>query len=167
MDLDKTPLDPAELRAAFACVPQGVTAVCALDAAGTPQGIAASSFTPVSLDPPLISLCMANTSTTWPKLRTVPRIGVSVLAHTQNDICRALAARTGDRFAGVAHHVTEHGAVLLHGAVLWMEGTLEAELPAGDHQIALLRVQTIAAGPGGDPLVFQSSRFRHLVPAGN
>ncbi|MFB6552472.1 MULTISPECIES: flavin reductase family protein [unclassified Streptomyces] len=166
MNLDTTNLDPGELRAAFACVPQGVTAVCARDNTGTPQGIAASTFTPVSLDPPLISLCVANTSTTWPKLRTLPRIGVSVLAHTQNDICRALAARTDDRFVGIEHHTTDEGAVLLHGAVLWMDCTLEAEMPAGDHQIALLRIQAITAEPARDPLVFHGSRFRHLAPAG-
>ncbi len=160
--LRPAPADPAALRAAYACIPQGVTAVCALDSTRAPRGITASSLTTVSLDPPLICVAMARTSTTWPFLRTRPRLGVSVLSHTQNETGRILGARTPDRFAGIDWHSTEHGAVLLHGAVLGMECTIESELPAGDHQIVLLRIHKLSAHPDQDPLVFHASRFRRL-----
>jgi hypothetical protein len=62
------------LREAFGCFPSGVTAVCAL-VDGTPRGMAASSFTSVSLTPPLVSLCVQRTSSTWPLLSDRPRLG--------------------------------------------------------------------------------------------
>src|SRR3546814_7956938 len=60
---------PAQLRAAFGCFPSGITAVCAL-IDGKPVGMAASSFTSVSLDPPLVSVCIQNRSKTWRQLRS-------------------------------------------------------------------------------------------------
>lgn len=69
MKLDATPSDPVALRALFAAVPQSVVALCGLDPSGTPRGVTASSFTPISLQPPLVSVAMAHTSTTWPILR--------------------------------------------------------------------------------------------------
>jgi hypothetical protein len=67
--------DQALLRQAFGAFPSGVTAFCGL-IDGVAEGMAASSFTSVSLDPPLVSVCVANTSTTWPKLARLDRLGV-------------------------------------------------------------------------------------------
>lgn len=154
--------DPLALRAAFGGIPQGVSAIGALDRGGRPRGLAASSFTSVSLDPPLVSVCMANTSTTWPVLRALPAIGVSVLSDTQAEASRALAARLPDRFADIHWYATAAGAVLLEEAVLRMECTLEAEVPAGDHTLVLLRIDAYEADPARAPLVFHASRFRRL-----
>lgn len=66
--------DAARLRQAFGFFPSGVTAVCGL-ADGRPAGLTASSFTSVSLDPALVSVCLAKTSTTWPVLRRLPGLG--------------------------------------------------------------------------------------------
>ena len=162
MDLLSRPPDQTALRAAFGCIPQGVTAVCALDGDGTPHGIAASSLTTVSLDPPLISLCMANTSRTWPRLRGLPRLGVSVLSHRQNAACRALAAQCDNRFADINWIATDDGAVLLDGAVLWMDCSVDNEMAAGDHQLILLRIHRLSARPELEPLVFHASRFHRL-----
>ena len=59
--------DDVLLRQAFGCFPSGVTAFCGM-LGGVPEGMAASSFTSVSLDPALVSVCVANTSSTWPRL---------------------------------------------------------------------------------------------------
>lgn len=67
--------DQNVLRQAFGCFPSGVTAFCGL-LDGAAEGMAASSFTSVSLDPPLVSVCVAKTSTTWPKLATLDRLGL-------------------------------------------------------------------------------------------
>src|SRR3984957_1193727 len=90
--------DQALLRQAFGCFPSGVTAFCGM-VAGAPEGIAASSFTTVSLEPPLVSVCVANTSTTWPKLANLERFGLSVLAGEHGPIARSLSAKNGDRVA--------------------------------------------------------------------
>ena len=155
--------DQTVLRQAFGCFPSGVAAVCGLRQ-GRPDGMAASSFTSVSLVPALVSVCVAHTSTTWPRLRVLPRLGVSVLAEGHGDAARALSAKTGDRFAAVDWEATETGAVLVHGSTLWLECSIENEVPAGDHDIALLRIQSLQTYPDVAPMVFHGSKFRQLAP---
>lgn len=154
--------DEKVLRRAFSCFPSGVTAVCAF-IEGAPVGMTASSFTSVSLDPPLVSVCVAHTSRTWATLRARPRLGVSVLAADHEDACRALAARSGDRFSSVEWDRTANGAVFVHGATAWLECSVENELAAGDHDIVLLRIHDMRADPDIEPLIFHGSRYRRLA----
>ncbi|MEV1291978.1 flavin reductase family protein [Pseudonocardia sp. NPDC049635] len=151
-----------QLRQAFGCFPSGVTAVCA-EVDGVPVGLAASSFTSVSMEPPLVSVCMQHSSTTWPKLRGLPRLGLSVLAEGQDDACARLASKTGDRFAGTGVTVAPDGALFIDGATLWLDCTVHAEVPSGDHDIVLLNVHGIRADPATPPLVFHGSRYRRLA----
>ncbi|WP_327341547.1 flavin reductase family protein [Streptomyces europaeiscabiei] len=97
--------------------------------------------------PHRLSVCVQDTSTTWPKLRRRSHVGVSVLAQGQDEICRTLAGEEGDRFAGVAWDADEDGGVYIHGASLWLNCSLHAELPAGDHTIVLLEIQGLQARP--------------------
>jgi flavin reductase (DIM6/NTAB) family NADH-FMN oxidoreductase RutF len=160
MNLRPLPADPVELRHAYACFPSGVTALCALDG-GRPAGIAASSFTPVSIDPPLVSVCVRKTSATWPRLRQMPRLGVSVLSEKQDEVCRALAGK-GDRFRHVEWQQTDEGAVLVDGASAWFDCSIYKEIEAGDHFLVLLEVRAMQADRQRQPLVFHHSRLRRL-----
>jgi flavin reductase (DIM6/NTAB) family NADH-FMN oxidoreductase RutF len=153
--------DASLLRLVFGAFPTGVTAIAAM-VDGDPLGIAASSFTSVSLDPPLVSVCIAHTSATWPLLARAERVGVSVLSAEQEGVARRLASREADRFGALAWRSTGDGAVLLDGAAAWLECTVEACVPAGDHDIVLLRVVQLEASHGVAPLVFHASRFRRL-----
>lgn len=157
-------LSPTELRRAFGAFPTGVTAIAAL-VDGVPVGLAASSFTSVSLDPPLVSVCVAHSSTTWPVLRERTRLGVSVLGAHQEHACRQLAAREGDRFAALDWRSTRDGAVLLEDASAWLDCSVEQLIRAGDHDIVLLRVHEVDADHAVAPLVFHGSRFRRLEAA--
>lgn len=155
-------LSPQMLRAAFAAFPCGVAAVAGMESAA-PVGMAASSFTSVSLEPPLVSVCVAHTSTTWPRLRGLPRLGLSVLADEHDELCRALAAKTGDRFARVEWTAASSGAVFIAGAAVWLDCSIENTVKAGDHDIEVLRIHDVEAHPDVSPLVFHSSRFRRLA----
>jgi flavin reductase (DIM6/NTAB) family NADH-FMN oxidoreductase RutF len=159
VDID---LDPATLRRVLGAYPTGVTALAAL-VDGEPVGMAANSFTSVSLDPPLVSVCVATTSSTWPKLRRATRLGVSVLSHEQEAASRSLASRGVDRFAGLSWHATEDGAILLDGASAWFDCAVEREIRAGDHEIVLLNVHGLGTDPLTPPLVFHGSRYRRLA----
>jgi flavin reductase (DIM6/NTAB) family NADH-FMN oxidoreductase RutF len=154
-------LTPAVLRAAFANFPSGVTAVAAMHD-GAPVGLAASSFTSVSIDPPLVSVCVAVTSTTWPLLRGLPRLGLSVLAEDHGPAARSLAAKGIDRFADITWQHADGGEVFVEGSALWLATTLWKEVPAGDHDIALLRIDAVWSYPEVAPLVFHGSAFRQL-----
>jgi flavin reductase (DIM6/NTAB) family NADH-FMN oxidoreductase RutF len=158
-----TLIDPVRLRAVFGAFPTGVTAVAGL-VGGEPVGLAASSFTSVSLDPPLVSVCVGATSTSWPGLSSLPRIGISVLAEHHEEVSRAMTRGQSERFAGVRWRATEDGAVLLSDAVAWLDCSIYAEYPAGDHTIVVLAVHDVDADHTVSPLVFHGSTYRTLSP---
>jgi flavin reductase (DIM6/NTAB) family NADH-FMN oxidoreductase RutF len=154
-------LEATDLRRVFGAFPTGVTAVAALIGGG-PAGITANSFTSVSLDPPIVSVCVAHTSTTWPVLRTAARLGISVLGAHQERHGRALSERCGDRFGAVGWRATADGAVLLEDASAWLDCSIDREIRVGDHDLILLRVHALDADPEVPPLVFHGSRYRRL-----
>jgi flavin reductase (DIM6/NTAB) family NADH-FMN oxidoreductase RutF len=141
-----------------------VTAVCAL-VDSSPVGLAASSFTSVSLEPPLVSVCIAITSETWPALRSAGRLGISVLSAEHDLICRQLSTKDGDRFRDLTWRSTTDGALFLNGVSAWLDCAIEREVDAGDHRIVLLRVHAADAYPDVPPLVFHNSRFSRLQAA--
>ncbi len=159
MSADK--FDPASLREAFGHFPSGVIAIAA-EVEGTLIGLAASTFVPVSLDPPLVSFCVQNSSTTWPKLKDLPLLGISVLGEAHDAAAKSLAAKTGDRFAGLETKSTDGGAVFIHGTSVWLESAIEQLVPAGDHTIVVLRVHDITVHDDVAPIVFHRSTFRKL-----
>jgi flavin reductase (DIM6/NTAB) family NADH-FMN oxidoreductase RutF len=154
--------DGADLRRAFACFPTGVTAICAL-IDGQPVGMAASSFAPVSIEPPLVSICMQNSSNTWRKLAPLSRLGLSFLSAEHEIASRQLAAKTDNRFAGIDWQSSGSGAVFIAGASAWLECSIHQRIPAGDHEIVLLQIETFRAEPNVSPLVFHASRYRQLA----
>src|SRR5689334_25064849 len=143
---DSIDLDPTSLREAFGHFPAGVTAIAA-EVDGVRVGLAASTFVPVSLDPPLVSFAMQNSSETWPKLKDLPRLGISVLGESHDEAARTLAAKTGDRFAGLSTVSTQTGAVFIEGTSMWLESAIEQMISAGDHTIVILRVSDIIVHP--------------------
>ncbi|WP_232622162.1 flavin reductase family protein [Rhodococcus rhodochrous] len=154
------PIEASDLRRVFGCFPSGVTAVCTL-VDGEPVGLAASSFTSVSLDPPLVSVCLQHSSRTLPLLRHADRVGVTILSHDQDGICRTLAGAE-NRFAGVEWVSGEGGAVFVEDGTAWFECSVYEEFSAGDHTILVLQVYATGMDTSSDPLVFHSSRFRRL-----
>ncbi|EKF25550.1 flavin reductase like domain protein [Mycolicibacterium hassiacum DSM 44199] len=159
--MSATDLSPTTLREAFGHFPTGVIAIAA-EVNGTRVGLAASTFVPVSLDPPLVSFCVQNTSETWPKLRDLPALGISVLGESHDKAARTLAAKTGDRFAGLQTVSRESGAVFIEGTSVWLESSVEQLVPAGDHTIVILRVLDITIHEDIAPIVFHRSTFRRL-----
>jgi flavin reductase (DIM6/NTAB) family NADH-FMN oxidoreductase RutF len=159
--MSNTELSPASLREAFGHFPSGVIAIAA-EVDGVRIGLAASTFVPVSLDPPLVSFCVQNNSETWPKLKDLPSLGISVLGESHDVAARTLAAKTGDRFAGLHTESRDSGAVFVHGTSVWLESTIEQLVPAGDHTIVILAVSDITVHQDVPPIVFHRSTFRRL-----
>ena len=152
-----------ELRDAYGKFPSGVTAVASL-CDGVPVGMTASAFVPVSLNPPLVSVCMQSSSLTWPRLRSAKRIGISFLGENLDLVARQLAAKTADRFAGIEWDTTDDGAVFMQGATAWLDCTVESEITAGDHEIVLFRIHRLTTHQDVNPLVFHGSKFHQLQP---
>ena len=154
--------EPGALKRAYSCFPTGVVAVCCLGTADAPLGMAASAFTTVSLDPPLVSVCVQNTSTTWPRLREAPALGVSVFSHTQSALCRQLAGPAEHRFDNTTPQATDDGALFLPDSAAQLSCHIHSEVPAGDHTVVLLQIDALDCDPDVEPLVFHASTFRAL-----
>ena len=154
-------LDPAALRQAFGVFPSGVVAVAAV-VDGRPVGLAASSFTSVSLDPPLVSFSVARTSKTWPDLRRSSHLGVTVLAEHHGEVCRQLAGTVEARFDGLVVSETVDGALTLDEGLARFDCTIYREVEAGDHTVVLLQLHAADHG-AGQPLVFHRSNFGKLA----
>ncbi|GHE79363.1 hypothetical protein GCM10017786_06520 [Amycolatopsis deserti] len=86
-----------------------------------------------------------------------------MLAEGHDEICLSLARTTADRFADVAWDSSAAGGVFVHGATAWLDCSLYAEVPAGDHTLVLLEIHGLRADPEAAPLVFHGSRFRRLA----
>ena len=151
-------LDPARLREVFGVFPSGVVAVAA-EVDGVQVGLAASSFTSVSLDPPLVSFSVATSSRTWPTLRRAGHLGVTILADHHDLACRQLAGPVEHRFDGLSLTATEDGALTLDDGLARFDSTIHDEVEAGDHVIVLLRVHAIEHADTSQPLVFHRSGF--------
>lgn len=154
-------LDAAALRQAFGVFPSGVVAVAAV-IDGTAVGLAASSFTSVSLSPPLVSVSIARTSKTWPDLRRASHLGITVLAEHQGVVCRKLAGPVDDRFTDLAVSITSDGALLLDEGLAHFGCTIYREVEAGDHVLVLLQLHSVGH-IAGQPLVFHRSGFTRLT----
>ncbi|MEO3872390.1 flavin reductase family protein [Nonomuraea sp. B12E4] len=148
-------LDSRRFRQVLGRFATGVVAITAVDPmTGLPCGLAANSFTSVSFSPPLVAFCVAHTSTSWPKARGSKVVTVNVLAEHQQAVCLQMAAKGGDKFAGLEWTGSPGGNPVLEGALAWIDCAVEAEHPAGDHVIVVARVLQLDTHAEGGPLVF-------------
>lgn len=140
-------------RHTLAGFPTGI-AVVAADVDGKIVGISANSFTSVSLDPPLVSISFAHTSTSWPALRNAQRWGISILGEDARDVLTSLRRPAAERFDDIDTETSPEGAVFVTGALATLSVELDTEVDAGDHVLTLLRVLHITRDEEQLPLVF-------------
>jgi flavin reductase (DIM6/NTAB) family NADH-FMN oxidoreductase RutF len=125
---------------------------------GEPVGFTCQAFASVSLDPPLVTFCVGVGSTSYPSIRRQGRFAASVLAHDQQWISDRFARSGHDKWQGVARHQTPGGLPVVCNALAWLECTVVAEHPAGDHWIVVGRVEHLdAERPGVGPLVYHGA----------
>jgi flavin reductase (DIM6/NTAB) family NADH-FMN oxidoreductase RutF len=151
-------VSPAALRDVLGHFVSGIVVVTAAGPAG-PLGFTCQSFASLSLDPPLVSLAPARTSTTWPRIRAAGAFCVNVLAAEHEDVSVAFARSGVDKFAGVAWAPAPSGAPVLDGVSAWVDCTLWAEYDGGDHTIAVGRVLDLGADPSRPPLLYYRGRY--------
>lgn len=141
--MSETPeIDQRQFRDTLGSFATGVVVVTGMDQ-GEPVGFAAQSFTSLSLDPPLVGVCPARTSTSWPRIRAGGSFAVNILAASQRSVCDGFARSGGDKFAGLTWRPGPTGAPLLEGVIAWIDCDLHEELDAGDHTIAVGRVRAL------------------------
>lgn len=140
--------DNRELRDVFGRFLTGVTIVTAYDAEGHPRGFTANSFTSVSLDPPLVLICIANQAASRETLSATSRFGVNILSESQRDLSTRFASPIEDKFKGADIVGPPGAAPLLANSLSCLDCARENMIEAGDHTIVIGRVLNFSTGPG-------------------
>jgi flavin reductase (DIM6/NTAB) family NADH-FMN oxidoreductase RutF len=150
-------VDAANFRAALGQWPTGVTLVTTVHD-GTWHGVTASSFSSVSLEPPLVSVCLARTAFVHDLVLGAGVFGVTVLAKDQAELGQRFARfdPTVDRFAGDEWVTAQTGVPLLGSALAWLDCRIAAAHEAGDHTIVVGEVLATATPRTTSPLLYHS-----------
>ena len=154
--------DARTLRDALGCFATGVTVVTAIGENDVPIGLTANSFTSVSLDPPLLLVCIAKSSGSLKAMENSRHFAVNVLHIGQQPVSNIFARPGEDRFAEIAWSEGHQGAPLLSGALAAFECEKYAEYDGGDHVILVGRVSPASYEPRRDPLLYFKGKYRRL-----
>jgi flavin reductase (DIM6/NTAB) family NADH-FMN oxidoreductase RutF len=154
-------VDGASFRRVLGQFASGVTVVTTLGADGEPLGLTVSSFCSVSLDPPLVLVCIDNRSETHGGFEASRVFGVSILAEGQEAWSDRFAYAGAEKFKGVDLRRGEHLVPLVPGALAHLECRVSAALPGGDHTIYLGEVLRLETNPGR-PLLYHGSAYHAL-----
>lgn len=157
-------VDPKTFRTVLGHYPTGVCVITSIEGEGRPIGMSVGSFTSVSLDPPLVAFFPGRQSASWCRIRATGRFCVNILGDRQQALSRRFATPAEDKFAGIAHRISDMGLPILDGVVAWIDCELYAVHEAGDHDIALGRVAALAAEPAARPLLFHKGDYGQLHP---
>ncbi len=159
-----TVIPPDEFRRILGHFATGVTTITTYDGDGRPTGLTASAFSSVSLDPPLILICVDHKSQSYPSLLERGRFAVNILRLDQAAISRRFASTRLDKFDGVPHHLSELGLPLLDDALAQLECVTMSTHVEGDHTIFVARVERTHLG-SGEPLVYYRGLYDRLSGA--
>lgn len=160
---DSRGLEPTRFREVLGRFATGVTIITALEE-DVPVGFSCQSFSTLSLDPPMVLLAPARSSTSWPRIAAAGAFCVNILGEHQEAVCRAFAISGGDKFNGVGWGpgaVT--GAPVIEGSLAVIECELGQVYDGGDHEIVTGLVVDLQVGEGA-PLLFYRSGFGRFVP---
>jgi len=155
-------MEPGEFRSTLGHFASGVVVVTAMHS-GRPTGFTCQSFFSLSLDPPLVAVAPGKSSTSWPKVAEAGSFCANILATDQEPLARTFANSGADKFAGVGWSPAPWssapgGPPRLHGALAWVDCTIETVQDAGDHHLVVARVVGLETG-AGHPLLFYRGGF--------
>lgn len=154
-------IDPDTYRHVCSQFATGVAVATVRAADGTPHGLTVSSFTPVSIEPPLILICIDLRSSTVNHFRTCAFFAINVLADEQRDLSVAFAARPEGRFEGFDWGSGASGSPIFPEALAIIECKLDRIVEAGDHVVLFGQMVHAEAHPGA-PLIYFNRTYRTL-----
>ena len=153
--LEPSPEDLKEFNRKFV---SGVTAVTVKDADGKARGLAVSAYMSLSLDPPLVVLCVQNSSSTYPSLFQAEHLGINILSNAQLDVVNKFASKSDDKFAGIDWHAGPAGSPLIVGASASVEAEIKERFRAKTHVVIIARVKHVETS-NVDPMVYKEGKF--------
>ena len=151
--------DPKALRNAFGAFATGVTVVTTRQPDGTPRGFTANSFTSVSLDPPLLLVCLAKTAHSADVFRAAPHFAVNILAEEQKAVSGLFASRAADKFDQCAWTPGPAEMPLIDGSLATFTCANHQMVDAGDHLILIGRIEAFSTSEGQPLGYFRGNYF--------
>lgn len=139
-------------------IPTSVVAITGLDETGEELGFIVGTFASLSLTPPLVTFSVAETSSTWPRIRRRQNFTANVLAGPQTDVCRALSRKGPGKFEGLRYETGVLGTPRLLDSIAWIDCVVQAEVVVGDHFMVVGSVTSMES-VDGEPLLFQGGEF--------
>ncbi|MFA4840558.1 MAG: flavin reductase [Agrococcus sp.] len=136
----------------------GVTVVTTTDDAGRPRGLAVSAYTSVSLDPPLVIVCVQKTSSSYPALFRSTNLGINILSSEQRDALSVFASKSPDKFDSVTWHEGPKGSPLIDGSSASIEVEIKERFQALTHTIFVGRVHH-AETTDAAPILYRAGSF--------
>jgi flavin reductase (DIM6/NTAB) family NADH-FMN oxidoreductase RutF len=156
------PVTPDDFRAALSRFPSGITVVTSLSSGGELHGITVSAFWSVSLDPPLILVCIEKTTGSHHTIRESGYFVVNILAAGQDEISERFSLPVPNKFEGTNYAVGIAGVPILTDALVVLECRLTNAHAGGDHTIFVGEVENLSI-KDGDPLVYFHGNYRDLL----
>lgn len=150
-----------EFREGCARFATGIAIATVLAPDGSPHGLTVSSFTAVSLEPPLILICIDHGCTILAHFHKTPYFAINVLSSLQRELSVAFSVKPEGRFEGIAWHRGHSGQPLLPDSIAHFECGRYQINPAGDHDILIGEVLAVRSYPG-EPLVYYHRNYRTL-----
>lgn len=155
-------MTPDDFRRALRRFPTGVTIVTTM-LEGKPKGFTANAFASVSLEPPMVLICVNRQARSHPIIAAAGVFCVNVLALEQADLARRFAQKgTGDAFADIGYHPDRTGSPVLDGSLAYLDCTLAEEHSVGTHTIFIGEVVATGARDGA-PLGYFNMDYRDFA----
>ena len=155
------PASPEEFRSALSQFASGVTVVTTRDANGKRHGITVSSFCSVSLQPPMVLICIEKTTGSHYAFGESGAFVVNILAASQSDVSEHFASRLDEKFGDVEHTLNEDGVPELTDAIATLRCSLRHSLDGGDHSIFVGLVESVSVA-GGKPLIYFDHDYHQI-----
>ena len=156
------PIDKQEFRRVMGHFAAGVTIITTIGDDGKPYGLTATAFTSVSLDPPLVLVCVDKQAESHPHFHTSGVFAVNFLAAGQEELSRRFAVSGGDKFSGVQLRQGVTGAPVLTDVLGHLECRTTDVCEGGDHTIFIGQVESADARAGEPLLYFRGAYGRWL-----
>lgn len=136
----------------------GVTVVTTTDDEGRPRGLAVNSYNSVSLDPPLVLVCVQKTSSTYPALFRSTHMGINIMSRNQRDTIGVFASKAPDKFATLDWHPAAGGSPLIDGSAASIEVEIKERFQALTHTVFIGRVKS-AETSEDSPMIYKAGKF--------
>lgn len=156
------PVSSVDFRSALSRFASGVTVVTGRRASGDPFGITVSAFTSVSLEPPLVLVCIQKRAGSCEAISNSENFCVNVLGESQTDVSNLFASKDAHDFTGIDFSDGLGGVPVIAGTLASVECSKVDEFDGGDHVIFVGQVERVSARDG-NPLIYWHSDYRRIA----